>query len=203
MTDEALSLDAVVEVTAYVDVHLPPPDDLPVVLFVFGTNQLVPIEIAAERHLSGMAPLVIVTGGVNRHDGRIEGPWLRDELLRRGVSSSAIRVEETSANTEQNVVNALAHVQEAQVSGLAVAAVSKWYHRRAIHALATHVPGLEAFYGIGYEPVYGGRAITRGSWPGHPDGRPRVVREFTECRRRVGGGSLAGIRATSYGWTRE
>jgi len=100
MTDEALSLDAVVEMTAYADVHIPPPDDLPVALFVFGTNQSAPIEIAAERHLRGTAPLVIVTGGVNRHDGRVEGPWLRDELLERGVAAEAIRVEETSANTE-------------------------------------------------------------------------------------------------------
>lgn len=57
------------------------------------------------------------------------------------MTAAAIRVEATSANTEQNVVHALAHVEEARASGLAVAAVSKWYHRRAIHALATHVPG--------------------------------------------------------------
>lgn len=149
MTDEPLALDRIVEMTAYVDVHLPPPDDLPVALFVFGTNQLAPIEIAAARHLRGTAPLIIVTGGVNRHDGRVEGPWLRDELMTRGVPVSAIRVEAASANTEQNVVNALAHVQEARA-----------------------------------------------------DGRPRVTREFAECRGRAEDGSFARLQATTRFWTR-
>ncbi|GIG66978.1 YdcF family protein [Phytomonospora endophytica] len=200
MTTDDLGLAQVVTMTAYVDVHVPPPEDLPVAVFVFGTKQIRPVEIAAGRHLRGAAPLVIVTGGVNRHDGRVEGPWMRDELIARGVAASAIRVEETSANTEENVRNALAHIGEAIDGGLRLAAVSKWYHRRAIHALATHAPGIEAFYGIGYEPGYGGTPITRGTWPDHSDGRPRVVREFGECRRRVADGEWREVAVEGGAW---
>lgn len=194
-----LTPEQIAAMTAYVDIHLPPPDGEPVAVFIFGTNQVLPIEFAAARHHCGTAPLIIVTGGVNRHDGRVEGPWLRDELIARGVPASAIRVEQESANTEQNVTNSLDYIREADDTGLPITVVSKWYHRRAIHALATHAT-VSAFYAVGYEPIYAGRAITRENWPGHPDGLRRVVRESEECPRRVADGSLVDVVAGDGMW---
>lgn len=197
---EDLTPEQIQQMTAFVDIDAPPPPGSQVALFIFGTNQIQPIEIAAERHTAGLAPLIIVTGGTNRHDGRTEGPWMRDELMARGVPSDAIRVESKSANTEQNVINARPFIREALDAGLPLVAVSKWYHRRTINALATHVPELGLWYAIGYEPVYAGRPITRENWPGHTDGLRRVVRESQEVPRRIADGTLTAAAITDGAW---
>ncbi|HEY1175192.1 MAG TPA: YdcF family protein [Phytomonospora sp.] len=137
---------------------------------------------------------------MNRHDGRVEGSWMRTELIRRGVDPAAIRVEATSSNTEQNVLNAREHIREAAASGLTLTAVSKWYHRRAIHALATHVPDLGGFHAIGYEPVYDGSPITRANWPTHRAAPHRVLREQEECRARVHDGTFTAVTPTPTTW---
>ncbi|GLZ78211.1 hypothetical protein Afil01_30180 [Actinorhabdospora filicis] len=195
-----LTPERIDRMTAFVDITAPPPAGSPVAVFIFGTNQIAPIEIAAERYAAGLAPLIIVTGGINRHDGRVEGPWLRGELAARGVPADGIRVESTSANTEQNVINARPFILEAIDAGLPLVAVSKWYHRRAINALATHAPELGRWYAIGYEPIYAGRAITRENWPTHPDGLKRVVRESGEVPRRIADGTLADATIEDGAW---
>jgi hypothetical protein len=63
----------VAALTAAVDIDAPPPDGEPVALVLFGTNQAAPVQIAAARHHTGAAPLVIATGGINRHNRIIEG----------------------------------------------------------------------------------------------------------------------------------
>ena len=74
---------------------------------------------------------------------------------------------------------------EALASGLPLTAVSKWYHRRAIHALHTLLPEAGFCYAISRRPVYSGALVTRDSWPKNPDGRRRVIREWQEVSRRV------------------
>ncbi|MEU3958288.1 YdcF family protein [Streptomyces buecherae] len=193
-TDDDLPDGQVREITAYVDIDAPPPDELPVALFVFGSNQLKPAEIAAERYHRGTAPLIILTGGVNRHNGVVEARASRGLLLERGVPEAAIRYEDASANTWQNVEFALPHLREALASGLRVAAVGKWYHRRALHGLTTLVPDIRPFHAISWESAYEGQAVTRTNWSRVPIGRRRVVREWEECPRRVGDGSFRDAR---------
>ncbi|HEY1175191.1 MAG TPA: hypothetical protein VGF17_03470 [Phytomonospora sp.] len=53
MLPDDLPLAEIVAATAHVDIHMPPPDDLAVALFVFGTNQPASVTIAAERYLRG------------------------------------------------------------------------------------------------------------------------------------------------------
>ncbi|GAA4662305.1 YdcF family protein [Streptomyces youssoufiensis] len=189
-----LTTEHIREITSYVDIDAPPPDGLPVALFVFGTNQLKPAEIAVERYHRGTAPLIILTGGVNRHNGVVEARAFRRLLLERGVPEAAIRYEDTSANTWQNVEFALPHLREALESGLRVAAVGKWYHRRALHCLTTLVPDIGPFHAISWESAYEGQAVTRTNWSRVPIGRRRVVREWEECPRRVGEGSFRDAR---------
>jgi len=188
MDDPGLSSQEIAEITAYVDIDAPPPDE-PTAPIVFGTNQIPPAAIAATLYHQGLAPLIIVTGGVNRHNGIVEGQEFRHSLLAGGVPDSAIRVEDQSANTWQNVEFSLPFLREALSAGLPLTVVSKWYHRRAVHAVRTLMPEAGSFYAISWEPLYAGAAVTRDSWPKIPDGRRRVIREWREVRRRVSDGS--------------
>lgn len=190
--------EQVPQITAFVDIEAPPSG--PSAYFVFGTNQTVPADLVADRHQQGLAPLVIVTGGINRHNGIIEGNVLRDLLVERGVPERVIRVEAESANTWQNVQNSAAFLDEAVQLGLPVTGVSKWYHRRAIQILADVHPTATPLHGLGYEPIYSGTPITRDSWLEHPDGRSRVVREWQECGRRIADGSFAPLVRTTRGF---
>jgi uncharacterized SAM-binding protein YcdF (DUF218 family) len=108
MTTTDLTAEEITQITAYVDIAAAPPDDTPAAHLIFGTNQLDPAaSITADRYHRGLAPLIIVTGGVNRHTGIVEGREFRDLLMAKGVPDGAIRVEEQSANTWQNVELAL------------------------------------------------------------------------------------------------
>src|SRR4051812_7247573 len=114
MIDSDITPEQAVTITAYVDIQAPPPDDLPTAHFVFGTNQLdVVVPLLTDRYHRGLAPLIIVTGGVNRHTQIIEGPEFHRALTTNSVPTEAIRVESTSANTWQNVEYSTHHILEA------------------------------------------------------------------------------------------
>jgi uncharacterized SAM-binding protein YcdF (DUF218 family) len=195
MTDDELTPDQIAAITAYVDIEAPPRDE-PTAHVIFGTNQAQPAAIVAGRYRRGLAPLVIATGGINRHNGVVEGQMFRQILTTAGVPDAAIRVEDQSANTWQNVELSLPLLREALASGLRLTAVGKWYHRRAIHALRTLLPEAEFCYAISWEPVYADALVTRENWPKSPDGRRRVIREWQEVPRRVADGDFrAAVKA--------
>jgi uncharacterized SAM-binding protein YcdF (DUF218 family) len=186
-------------ITTYVDIDAPPPDE-PTALIVFGTNQSPPAAIAAARYHRGLTPLIMLTGGVNRHNGIVEAQEFRRSLLEADVPDSVIRAEDRSADTWQNVEFSLPFLHEGLAAGLPLTVVSKWYHRRAIHALRTLVPEVGFFYAISWEPFYAGSAVTRESWPRIPDGRRRVIREWQEVRRKVSDGSYREAVKVSGAW---
>jgi uncharacterized SAM-binding protein YcdF (DUF218 family) len=194
-----LSPDQIAAITAYVDIEAPPPDE-PTAHIIFGTNQAQPAGIAAERYHRGLAPMVIVTGGVNRHNGIVEGHEFCRLLTDSAVPAGVIRVEDQSANTWQNVEFSLPFLREALASGLPLTAVGKWYHRRAVHVLRTLLPEAEFFYAISWEPVYSGVPVTREDWPQIPDGRRRVVHEWEEVPRRVSDGSYREAAIVDGAW---
>ncbi|GGT10227.1 YdcF family protein [Nonomuraea spiralis] len=196
----SISLDQIAGITAFVDVEAPPPEETPTALMLFGTNQAAPVKIAAERYHAGLAPLIIATGGVNRHNGIIEGQVFQRLLLERDVPERAIRCEDKSANTWQNVEYALPFLDEALRSGLAITGVSKWYHCRTVRILKTLLPEIGSFYAVTWEPVYAGKLVTRTDWPSIPDGKRRVIREWEEVTRRVADGSLAATQRTDGAW---
>ncbi|MGR3934823.1 YdcF family protein [Streptomyces sp. BRA346] len=200
MNSEDLDSGRIGEITAFVDIEAPPPVGLPVALLVFGTNQAKPVEIAAERYHQGLAPLIIATGGVNRHNGVVEGREFRRLLIERGVPDAVIRYEDQSVNTWQNVELALPYLREAVEAGLTLTAISKWYHRRTVHTLATLLPEGAPFHAISWEPVYANRPVTRTDWPLNPEGRRRVMREWEEVSRRVGDGSFREARRIDGAW---
>jgi uncharacterized SAM-binding protein YcdF (DUF218 family) len=199
VTVDDLSADQITAITSYVDIEAPPPGE-PTAHIIFGTNQPQPATIAAERYHRALAPLIIATGGINRHNGIIEGQEFRRLLTRDGVPSGAIRVEDQSVNTWQNVELSLPFLCEALGRGLRLTVVSKWYHRRAVHALRTMLPEAGYFYAISWEPVYAGVPATRENWPQVPDGRRRVIREWREVPRRVGDGSFRQVTKVDGAW---
>lgn len=199
MTDEQLTAEQVAAITVYVDTEALPPDE-PTAHFIFGTNQVTPVEIVAERYHRGLAPLVIATGGVNRHNGIVEGREFRTWLMDRGVPETAIRVEDESGKTWQNVEFALPHLREALDADLRVTALCKWYHRRAVHAMRKYLPEEKAFYVITWDPIYAGKPVTRDDWPTIPDGRRRVLREWEEVRRSVSDGSIPAADRIDGAW---
>jgi uncharacterized SAM-binding protein YcdF (DUF218 family) len=199
MTGDPLSPGQITMITAYVDIEAPPPET-PTAHVIFGTNQAQPAAIVADRHRQGLAPLVIATGGVNRHNGIIEGREFRRILTGHGVPDSALRIEDQSANTWQNVEFSLPFLREALELGLPLTAVSKWYHRRAVHALRTLLPEATLFYAISWEPVYAAAPVTRNNWPGSPDGRRRVIREWQEVTRRIRDGSYRDATIVDGAW---
>lgn len=195
-----LSADQIREAVRFVDIEAPPPREEPTALILFGTNQHRPADIAADRYHRGLAPLIIATGGVNRHTGVVEAQVFRDLLIEREVPAAAIRCEDRAANTWQNVEFSLPHLLEAQKSGLKITAVSKWYHRRTLHCLATLLPDIGPFHAISWEPTYAGHLVSRTNWPEIPDGRRRVIREYEEVPRRIREGSFQDVTLLDGAW---
>jgi uncharacterized SAM-binding protein YcdF (DUF218 family) len=200
MTSDTLSPAQINQITASTDIQAPPPQDQPTAHFIFGTNQLAAAEIAAERHQRGLAPLIIATGGINRHNGIIEGREFHRILTSSGVPDTVIRVEDQSENTWQNVHNALPYLTEALDSGLTVTAICKWYHLRAVHILKTLLPRITPFHVITFDPVYDDQPVTRTTWPAIPAGKRRVIRERDEVTRRIADGSLQDATRINGAW---
>jgi uncharacterized SAM-binding protein YcdF (DUF218 family) len=124
MTDCELTAAQIAVLTADVDIDAPPPDTEPSALVLFGTNQAAPAHIAAGRYHRGLAPLIIATGGINRHNGIVEGPEFARQLAAAGVPASAVRVEDQSKDTWQNVELSLPCLREALAMGLPLVAAS-------------------------------------------------------------------------------
>jgi hypothetical protein len=200
MSEHELTAQQADTITASVDIEALPPDAEPAALVLFGTNQTAPVQIAARRYHNGTAPLVIATGGVNRHTGIIEGREFARQLTEAGVPDRAVRIEDQSSNTWQNVEMSLPHLREALSMGLRLAIVSKWYHLRTVYCLRTLLPDAVPFYAISWEPVYAGALVTRESWPKIPDGRRRVIRESREVPRRVADGSYRATIKANGAW---
>lgn len=200
MSDDELTPERVTALAAAVDIEASPADREPVALVLFGTNQAASAQIAAARYHAGAAPLVIATGGVNRHNGIIEGREFVRQLTGAGVPSDVIRVEDQSRDTWQNVELSLPYLREALARDLRLAVVSKWYHLRTIYCLATLLPEAAPFHAISWEPAYAGTLVTRASWPKIPDGRRRVLRESQEVPRRVAEGTYRAARKADGAW---
>lgn len=60
----------------------------------------------ARLYAEGYAPVVICTGGIGRNQTRSEASACREVLIREGVPSDAIYLDEQSASTEENAIYA-------------------------------------------------------------------------------------------------
>lgn len=106
MTPEALRLASVVFDFHRLN-HRPAPADA---MLVLGTNDLRVAGYAAELYHQGLAPLLVVTGGVAHQSDLLATSWDRpeadvfaEELLARGVPGAAIVLEREATNTAENL----------------------------------------------------------------------------------------------------
>jgi acetyl esterase/lipase len=145
MNDGELTAAQIATLTASVDIDAPPPGTQPSALVLFGTNQTSPAHIAADRYHRGLAPLIIATGGINRHNGIVEGREFARQLAAADVPASAVRIEEQSKDTWQNVKLSLPYLREALAMGLPLVVVSKWFHLRHVQRAPQRRQMIDAF----------------------------------------------------------
>jgi uncharacterized SAM-binding protein YcdF (DUF218 family) len=186
-------------ITAYLDVHAPPAG--PAAHVIFGTRLPTPAELVAHRYRQGLAPLIILTGGVNRHTGVVEAHVHRRILLERGVPETAIRYEDSSTTTGENVERALPFLHEALRSELDLAAVCKWYHRRAIQRLRLLVPEAQCFHAVTWEPAtVDGIKITRSEWFKSAGTARPVLKEWQVIPERLADRTLREVELVNGTW---
>jgi uncharacterized SAM-binding protein YcdF (DUF218 family) len=148
-----------------------------------------------------LAPFISLTGGVNRHTGVVEAIEHHRVLMERGVPESAVRCEGSSTTTPGNVEGALPFLWEALDSGLAVTAVCKWYHRRAVQQLRMLLPEAPFFYAVTWEPVYDRVRVTRSDWwLTSPVVAQRVLKEWRVVSERLTVGSLKEVAFVDGMW---
>ena len=91
--------------------------------------------------------IIIATGGQGADEPMSEAQCIRDELVRRGVDSSRIRMEDRSTSTMENIENAMALLESPEDS---VGLITNNYHVwRAVHI--AQKAGLQNVYGIAAE----------------------------------------------------
>ncbi len=186
-------------IAAYLDVHAPPAG--PAAHIIFGTRLPTPAELVAQRYHEGLAPLIILTGGTNRHTGVVEARLHRHILLERGVPEGAIRYEDSSTTTGENVQRALPFLHEALRAGLGLTAVCKWYHRRALQRLRLLLPEARAFHAVTWEPAtVDGVKITRSEWLTSLATAQPVLKEWRVIPMRLADGTLREVELIDGAW---
>src|SRR6266536_5120026 len=186
-------------IAAYLDVHAPSAG--PAAHIIFGTRLPTPAELVAQRYHEGLAPLIILTGGVNRHTGVVEAHLHRRILLEHGVPDAAIRYEDSSATTGENVQRALPFLHEALRSDMDLAAVCKWYHRRALQRLRLLLPGAPGFHAVTWEPAtVDGIKITRSEWFISAVTAQPVLKEWRVIPERLADGMLREVKLVDGAW---
>jgi hypothetical protein len=186
-------------IAAYLDVDAPPAE--PSAHIIFGTRLGTPAELVAQRYHQGLAPLIILTGGANRHTGVVEAHLHRRLLLEDGVPETVIRYEDSSTTTSENVQGALPFLHEAIKSGLGLTSVCKWYHRRAIQRLRLLVLEAPYFHAVTWEPAtVDGIRITRSEWFKLAATAQPVLKEWRVIPKGLADGTLREIELIHGAW---
>lgn len=162
----SLSPDEIVKITSYLDATTPLPEKADLI-FIPGTRLATPALLAADMFNRGIAPYVVLTGGVNRYTSENEADAHHAILVSEGVPSDRIIVENRSTNTLENVTFALPLIQAKMdfTSVKSILVIAKWMHsRRALMTLKRHLQRPMRYYAYTYEP----EGITRGNWHSNP-----------------------------------
>lgn len=172
-------------------------------ILIFGTRHWTPADVAAELYFSGRAPVIVTTGGADRHPRGVSEAVVHQRLLlAAGVPAEAIIVESQSVNTVENVTLALPLIERSVGQVRTVIAVVKWNHRRALVTLAAHAPWIERIYAADYEPFDAARRIhlSRTNWR---DTYANRVRRETEYLQQMRANGFDLLTRTGAGWIRS
>ena len=159
-------------------------------LFVFGGTHPGHWETAIAAYHRGLAPLVLITGGVSptgvKHpqwpdEAVPESHEMRRHLLDAGVPDHAILLEDRSRNTLENVLRARDLLDFSSLSSLIFIGKSHGAGR-ARATLLRHLPRGIRLQSLGFDAVYEGMALSRETWARSVGGRERVFGEYLRLR---------------------
>lgn len=164
------------------------------IAFVFGTWNSWKISIlkAAELYKKGLVPKILVSGGVNRHTGIVEGDLMGKEMENLGIPPADILIENKATNTLENVTFSLPIIDRAL--GLdsikVITAVVKNFHaRRALMTLRKQMPeGTILKSAVYISPI---RNFTKDNWHESELGRRTVMEEVRKIQEYLKNGSIA------------
>ncbi|MEU8655878.1 YdcF family protein [Actinoplanes philippinensis] len=173
-------------------------------IFVFGSTLPEAVSPAAEAFRSGLAPLIVLTGGPNRRrPAHIESEVHAHLLQVQGIEPERLLVERRSRTSVENVLLARPLIEERLRSIRTVIAVCKWWQRRQVHVLAAGLPTVERIYAATWNPPgrTDGRDYDRNSWTSSSD-RARIQGEAEYLRKLLTSGELPALLRTEAGWVR-
>lgn len=153
------------EVTAYLDVTTGAPDGGVDVIFIPGTRFSDPARITATMLSQDVAPVAVLTGGINPSTGRREAQDHYRLLVDQGISPDRLIVEDRSTNTLENATLSLPLLRSRVGAVRTVLAVAKWMHsRRVLMTLKANWPSGIRYYAHTYAP----RGVTQTNWADGP-----------------------------------
>jgi uncharacterized SAM-binding protein YcdF (DUF218 family) len=116
-------------------------------IFVFGSTLPDAVSPAADSFRSGLAPLIVLTGGHNRRNpDHVESDVHAQLLQAQGIAPEQMLLERRSRTSVENVAFARPLIEERLGPVRTVVAVVKWWQRRQVHVLAAGLPTVDRIY---------------------------------------------------------
>jgi uncharacterized SAM-binding protein YcdF (DUF218 family) len=188
----SLSPSEVQKITRYLDAATPLPAAADLI-FVPGTRLPTPALIAADLFRRRIAPIIVLTGGDNRHTGENEARAHVALLREQGIALDSMIMEDRSTNTLENVTFALPLIAEqiALEALTSIVIVAKWMHsRRVLMTLKRHMPAQVRYYAHTYDP----EGVTRENWHLHPrEESANVMKNWERIPQYLAWGHLAEV----------
>ena len=177
--------------TVFITTEIQPAD----LLFVFGSS-IISDHIwhtVAAYFQQNYFPKIVVAGLIGRayyQTGRPLAYIARDQLLAQGVPADAIRTQDRSTNTYEDVSFTLATWPELAALRSMIF-VSKAHHSgRCWRTLRQFFPDTR-LHALTYDAVYDGIVVAAHNWPDHPVSRGRVYGEFLRIKKYAARGDIA------------
>lgn len=177
------------EIAAYLDATTRVPDGGVDLIFVPGTRLVEPALIAANMLRAHVAPVAVLTGGVNERTGLGEAEEHCRVITKWGIPGDRLIVEDQSTNTLENARLSLPLVLSRCGKPLRVLAIAKWMHsRRVLMTLKRNWPPGIRYYAFTYVPD----GVTQSNWFDGPSSAD-VLRNWEAIPTYMAAGHLAEI----------
>ncbi len=154
------------------------------------------IQKVVTLYKTGLVPKIIVSGGVNKVSGIIEGDLMAADLARLAVPREDILVENKSTNTLENVLFSLPIIEESlgldNVKTI-VAVVKNFHARRALMTLRKNLPARVVLKSASYVPLPLFN-FTKDDWFLSEVGREKVLGEMEKIKKYLANGSIMELK---------
>lgn len=158
--------------------------------FVFGSKDWKgPVKTVVNLYKKGFVPLIVFSGGINKHNGINEAETMAKNAVKLGVNRKDILVENKSTNTLENVLfsKMLIDKKIGLKKTRRIIAVAKNYHaRRSLMTLKKHLPEYIDLRVIPYSPS----GFNKRNWHLSVKGREKVLGEAAKIKQYLKQGDL-------------